>query len=99
MVVAAAAAAMVAVGYAGYLMGGPEEGGVDEFLSFRNLTSFSDSDVWGAYRFAVDNPGDVLDYIPCFCGCVAHGDSDNRDCYIDGFDGQGRPLFDPHAAG
>ena len=74
-------------------------GPIEEFQSFGNHTSFSNGQVWEAYRFALANPGQVLDYIPCFCGCVAHGDTNNRDCYLDGFDSQSRPVFDPHAAG
>lgn len=74
-------------------------GQTEGFRKFSNLTPFSKEQVWGAYRFSLANPGRVLNYIPCFCGCVYHGDTNNRDCYIDGFDGQGSPIFDPHAAG
>ncbi|MBI4299381.1 MAG: hypothetical protein HY666_06445 [Chloroflexi bacterium] len=71
----------------------------EEFVSFQNLTQFSDQEVRSAYRFAVANFPGLLSYMPCFCGCVYHGDTNNGDCYIDGFDGQGRLLFDPHAVG
>ena len=74
-------------------------GSVEGFQAFSNLTRFSDDQVWEAYRFAVANPSHVMDYTPCFCGCVSHGDTNKRDCYMDGFDGQGRLVFDPHAAG
>jgi len=76
---------------------GPAE--AEAFRSFRNFTGFADEEVWTAYRFALANPGDILNYIPCSCGCVYHGDGNNRDCYINGFDPQGRPVWDPHAAG
>ncbi|MBI4234413.1 MAG: hypothetical protein HY686_08235 [Chloroflexi bacterium] len=71
----------------------------EPFRRFANQTSFSSGEVWEAYRFAVANPQDALNYIPCYCGCVHHGDSSNRECYIDGVDREGRPIFDSHAAG
>src|SRR5712691_5442540 len=33
------------------------------------------------YRYAVANH-DVLQYIPCFCGCVNAGHASNFDCYV-----------------
>ena len=33
------------------------------------------------YRFAAANH-DVLQYIPCFCGCVNGGHTSNFDCYV-----------------
>lgn len=72
---------------------------LEPFRSFQNLTGFSNEEVWRAYRFGAANPGGVLNYIPCFCGCGAFGHTSNRDCYVSGFDGQGRPTFDLHAAG
>lgn len=82
-----------------YTTAGRSDGRMEEFMSYKNLTSYTDEQVWEAYRFAVANPSGMLNSIPCFCGCVYHGDSDNHECYIDGFDAQGRPVFDPHAAG
>ena len=38
-------------------------------------------EVQEAYRFAVANP-DVLQYFPCYCGCVEDGHTSNKDCYI-----------------
>lgn len=35
-----------------------------------------------AYLFARDNK-ELLEKIPCFCGCVNMGHRHNRDCYID----------------
>lgn len=50
-----------------------------------------------AYRFAVANP-DLLEGIPCYCGCGSIGHTSNYDCYIQS-DG-GAPLaFDTHALG
>jgi hypothetical protein len=33
------------------------------------------------YRYAARNR-DVLQYIPCFCGCVSGGHASNFDCYV-----------------
>lgn len=55
----------------------------------------SPSEVQEAYRFAVERP-DILSFLPCYCGCVYHGDNSNWNCFIDGVDAQGTILFDPH---
>lgn len=34
-----------------------------------------------AYLFAKENP-ELLENLPCFCGCVNMGHHHNRDCYI-----------------
>jgi hypothetical protein len=34
-----------------------------------------------AYRYALTHP-EVLQYMPCFCGCVDQGHKSNKDCYI-----------------
>lgn len=37
--------------------------------------------VQAVYRYAVDH-GDILQYIPCFCGCKHVGHHHNAHCYI-----------------
>ena len=34
-----------------------------------------------AYTFAAQNP-DVLEYVPCFCGCESAGHTGNADCFV-----------------
>jgi hypothetical protein len=51
-----------------------------------------------AYQFAVANP-DVLQHIPCYCGCGAMGHTSNYDCYVAGTNADGSIQFDPHALG
>ena len=34
------------------------------------------------YEFAARNP-DVLEYIPCFCGCESAGHTGNADCFVE----------------
>jgi hypothetical protein len=51
-----------------------------------------------AYRFAAANP-QILEQIPCYCGCGPVGHGHNLHCYLAGFDPDGRPVFDDHALG
>ena len=39
------------------------------------------ADTQAMYRYAAANH-DVLQYMPCFCGCVNAGHTSNFDCYI-----------------
>ena len=41
-----------------------------------------------AYTFAAQNP-DVLEYVPCFCGCETAGHSGNADCFVQSRNGDG----------
>lgn len=47
-----------------------------------------------AYRFAVANP-DILEQIPCYCGCNTAGHMNNLDCYVVPSTGG---EYEPHAA-
>lgn len=51
-----------------------------------------------AYQFAVANP-DVLEEIPCYCGCGGMGHKSNYDCYVASTSDGGQISFDPHALG
>lgn len=51
-----------------------------------------------AYQFAVANP-DVLQHLPCYCGCGLMGHTSNYACYVAGTDDAGELIFDPHALG
>jgi hypothetical protein len=51
-----------------------------------------------AYRFAIANP-DVLEQIPCYCGCGGMGHQSNLGCYVAAFEADGTVAeFDNHAA-
>ena len=46
------------------------------------------------YEFQLVN-GDLMKYIPCFCGCfMEDGHRNNRDCYIDTVNADGSVIFD-----
>lgn len=59
---------------------------LEEFLKKNNAST----DVAKAYRFALENPQNVLSIVRCYCGCIQNqGHKNNRDCFIDedgGFD-------------
>jgi len=51
-----------------------------------------------AYRYAIDRP-DVLQWMPCFCGCVNDGHKSNVDCFVRTRIAEGRVVLDPHGFG
>jgi hypothetical protein len=51
-----------------------------------------------AYQFAAANP-DVVQHLPCYCGCGAMGHTSNYACYVAGVGADGRPIYDSHALG
>lgn len=51
-----------------------------------------------AYQFAVANP-EVLEQIPCYCGCGAMGHTSNYACYVAGVSEDGVVEHDNHALG
>jgi hypothetical protein len=51
-----------------------------------------------AYQFAEANP-EILQEVPCYCGCGAMGHTSNYDCYIAGVNEAGTLAYDEHALG
>jgi len=51
-----------------------------------------------AYQFNVANP-DIMEDIPCYCGCGNVGHTSNYDCYVADVDAAGTITFDNHALG
>jgi len=54
--------------------------------------------VQAAYSFSAANP-DLMQDIPCYCGCGDIGHTSNYDCYVSSVDEQGTITFDNHALG
>ena len=55
--------------------------------------------VRAAYEFAARHP-EVLNYIPCFCGCERLGHRGNTDCFVGSRDKDGRVTeWETHALG
>jgi len=51
-----------------------------------------------AYQFAAANP-DVMQHLPCYCGCGSVGHTSNYDCYVSEVAANGDIAFDNHALG
>jgi hypothetical protein len=51
-----------------------------------------------AYQFAFANP-EIVQQIPCNCGCGAMGHTSNYSCYVQRADDKGNVVYDPHALG
>lgn len=51
-----------------------------------------------AYQFAAANP-EVMQQIPCYCGCGDMGHTSNYACYVGGVNADGSLLYDTHALG
>ena len=47
-----------------------------------NMVPRSPEVIRDAYTFAARRP-DILEYVPCFCGCETAGHSGNADCFVD----------------
>ena len=45
------------------------------------------------YAYAARRP-EVLQYIPCYCGCEKQGHRSNRDCFVKGKTNAGLPKWD-----
>ena len=43
---------------------------------------FADQETTASYQAARDNP-DLLEKLPCYCGCFQQGHSSNYDCFVD----------------
>jgi len=49
-----------------------------------------------AYRFAIANP-EILEKLPCYCGCGNMGHTSDLDCFIEEFKPDGSIAFGYHA--
>ena len=55
--------------------------------------------VQSAYEFAARHP-EVLQYMPCYCGCERLGHNGNHECFVKRRAADGRVLeWDPHGSG
>jgi hypothetical protein len=51
-----------------------------------------------AYEFAARHP-EVLQYVPCYCGCERAGHGGNHDCFVGARDANGKVTWDSHGYG
>jgi len=70
-----------------------------ETLASDELPSFAKGKpkVEEAYRYAAAHP-EILQYIPCFCGCENVGHRHNGDCYVQERHGDDQITFTSHGA-
>ena len=61
----------------------------------RRLRAAGLRDLRGPYAYAAVNP-EILNQIPCYCGCARLGHRSNLECYIRGRTADGRPIWDDH---
>lgn len=53
-------------------------------------------EVKALYEFNIEN-GDLMRYMPCFCGCGDDGHRNNRDCYVRQVNPDGSVVLDSMA--
>ena len=54
------------------------------------------TELHGAYAYAARNK-EVLQHIPCYCGCVREGHHNNLECFVSGFRPDGTPVWTDHS--
>ena len=59
----------------------PVDAGLPPLPLVQNLVPRSPQVIRDAYIFAAQNP-QVLEYVPCFCGCETRGHKRNADCFV-----------------
>jgi hypothetical protein len=62
------------------------------------LFTAAPASVQEAYRFAVTSQ-DLLQWMPCFCGCGDMGHASNAECYVQEMRGDGSVLLDAMSFG
>ena len=82
---------LAVIGVALFLSRGPTTQG------FPYYVRSSPFQVQEAYAYAVDHP-EVLQYIPCYCGCGDVHDN-NEDCFVEQRRSNGGIIYDPMGAG
>ena len=53
-------------------------------------------DLRGVYAYAAQHP-EVLQHVPCYCGCAREGHRGNLNCFVTGFRSDGTPIWTDHA--
>ncbi len=61
-----------------------------------NFVTQAGPEVRGLYEFQLTH-GELMRYMPCFCGCGSDGHRSNRDCYVKTVNADGTAVLDPMA--
>jgi len=76
--------------------GQPDDAALPPLAIEQYSTARPVDEVRAVYMFAAEHP-EVLQYVPCFCGCESRGHSGNDDCFVQARDAEGRvTAWDPH---
>ena len=74
----------------------PEDVPLPALPAVPNMVPRSPEVVTAAYEFAARNP-DILEYVPCFCGCDSAGHTGNADCFVQSRNEDGSvQSWEPH---
>ena len=74
-----------------------EPDGDPSMVTWPEFVTSSPPEIRALYEFHVTN-GEIMRYMPCFCGCNASsGHHNNRDCYISAVHADGSVTFDAMA--
>jgi len=74
----------------------PENVPLPALPAIPNMVPRSPEVVTAAYEFAARNP-DILEYVPCFCGCDSAGHTGNADCFVQSRNEDGSvQSWEPH---
>lgn len=71
----------------------PEPDGDLSKVVWPDFVTQAGGDVKALYEFQVQN-GELMRYMPCFCGCGGDGHRNNRDCYVKAVSSDGSVVFD-----
>lgn len=67
----------------------------DPFASLPAMLDNYSHDVRASYHYALTHP-EMLDNMPCYCGCDVMGHESNLACYVERHNADGTVLLDPH---
>ncbi|MBI2846813.1 MAG: hypothetical protein HYX82_02920 [Chloroflexi bacterium] len=66
-------------------------------VSYPEYVMAGSAEVQEAYRYAMERP-EVLQRVPCYCGCSAKGHRHSRDCFVRSEGSGGEVAFEPMGA-
>ena len=81
--------------FAGYKPA-PEPNGGPRKVEWPDYVTDAEPEVKRLYEFQITH-GDLMRYMPCFCGCKDGGHRSNRDCYVRAVEPDGAVILDSMA--
>ncbi|MBI2867521.1 MAG: hypothetical protein HYX97_04215 [Chloroflexi bacterium] len=84
----------VALGAIAYLQTSAAGGEPAGETGLPDYVQAADQNVIALYRYAVEHP-EVLQGVPCYCGCAALGHRHTRDCFVRSVSPTGGVSYEP----